>query len=85
MLDGGKVSAETWLKLGFALVTGIAAVLGVQLSPAAKPEDVSAVVRSELAPLKIKVDSIAEKQDAQERRLTAVESKLSSDATSTKE
>ena len=77
-------NADTWLKLSFAVITAVAAALGVQLSPAARPADVADVVRLELAPLKTQVDHIAAEQDDQRKRLTKVEAVvLSADATST--
>lgn len=75
-------TAENWLKIGVAILTGIAAALGVQMSPAAKPEDVGAVVRAELAPLRVQVDHIERHQDEQDKRLTNVEAVvLAKDAT----
>jgi hypothetical protein len=52
-------TAETWLKLAIALLTGVAAALGVQSTPAARPADVAAVVREELAPVRASVDQLS--------------------------
>lgn len=49
---------ENWLKVAIAILTGIAAAIGAQVSPAARPSDVSAAVREELAPLKVQVEKI---------------------------
>ena len=52
-------NAETWFKLALAVLTGVAAALGVQSTPAARPADVASVVREELAPVKASVDQLA--------------------------
>ena len=79
-------STENIVKIAFTILTGIAAALGVQMSPAARPEDVSAVVRDALDPLKTKVDLIAVEQGKQGDRLTKVESiVIYRDATSTEQ
>ena len=81
-----STQTESIIKLAFAVLTGVAAALGVQLSPAARVEDVSAVVRSELSPLQAKLDHVAKHQDEQDARLVRVEAVvLHNDATSTKE
>jgi len=76
---------KLWASVALTAITTIGAALGVQLSPAARPTEVSEALREELRPLAGKVDRIEAKVDAQDRRLTAVETSLSRDATSTKD
>lgn len=52
-------NAETWLKVAIAVLTGLAAALGVQSTPAARPDDVASVVRQELAPVRQSVDQLS--------------------------
>lgn len=54
-----SAQAENWLKVAIAVLTGLAAALGVQSSPAARPDDVAQVVRSELAPVRASVEQLA--------------------------
>ena len=77
--------SKLWANVALAAITTIGAAVGVQLSPAAKPVEVSEAVREELRPLANKVDRIEAKVDNQDKRLTAVEANLSRDATSTKD
>lgn len=76
-------NVQTAIQIALVVFTTLAAAAGVQINPAAKPADVQAVVREELAPLKDQVKDLATAQQAQGLRLAAVELRLAASATAT--
>jgi hypothetical protein len=76
-------NVQTALQIALVVFTTLAAAAGVQINPAAKPADVQAVMREELAPLKLQVADLATAQQAQGLRLAAVELRLAHSATAT--
>ncbi len=70
-MEGSKV--ETVIKVALVVVTGLAAALGVQLNPAARPADVTQALREEIAPLRSEVQRLADGQAAQGARLSRLE------------
>jgi hypothetical protein len=73
-------SVQNAIQIALVVFTALAAAAGVQVNPAAKPADVQAVMREELAPLK---SQVAPAQQAQGLRLAAVELRLAHAATAT--
>lgn len=65
-----------WVRVVLVIATGIAAALGVQAAPAAKPDDVRGVVREEVAPLRVAIENVTYQQQAQAARLLNVEQRL---------
>lgn len=77
--------AKIWARVVLTALTVGGAAFGAQLSPAARPVDVSEALREELRPMSAKLDRVEAKVDAQDKRLTAVEAHIAVDATSTKD
>ena len=76
-------TVQNALQIAAVVFTALAAAVGVQINPAAKPADVQQVMREELAPLKAQVTDLATAQNAQGLRLAAVELRLAHVATAT--
>lgn len=74
---------ENVLRVALVLLTAGAAAMGVQLSPAARPDDITDALRSELAPLKAQVSELAAVQAVQGVRLAHVEARLPLSSTAT--
>jgi hypothetical protein len=75
MTEPNKV--QNAIQIAIVVLTACAAALGVQINPAAKPQEVAQVVRDELQPLKQQVSDLATAQQAQGLRLAKVEVQLS--------
>ena len=67
---------ENVLRIALVILTAGAAAMGVQLSPAARPDDITEALRFELAPLKSQVAELAAVQAVQGVRLAHVEAHL---------
>lgn len=69
-------SGFDWMRVLVIVATGIAAALGVQANPSARPDDVRSVVREEVQPLRDAIGQVRAEQHTQALRLHHLEARL---------